>query len=243
VGWPDAKGFQATRRVEDRARELHENTDCALILNLPNGPVHQSQFMRGYGQWLEDLLLRQDFVMALAEKTTDVWVEIATAALEATHGHIDIVSYGDDLATQQGPLMRLELYRELIKPQHKRMAAAVKRFSKPILFHSCGSVSGLIPDLLDVGIDALNPIQVAAANMETRRLKEEFGRDLTFWGGIDTQHVLSQGTTGEVRREVRRRIDDLGRGGGYVLCPVHNVQPEVPPQNLVAMYEAALECV
>ena len=121
------------------------------------------------------------------------------------------------------------------------MAATVKKFGKPILFHSCGSVSSLIPDLLDVGIDALNPVQVAAANMDTRRLKQEFGRDLTFWGAIDTQHVLPLGTPAEVREEVRHQIDDLGDGGGYVLCPVHNVQPEVPPENLVAMFEAALE--
>jgi len=241
LNWPDRKDHADYRRVRDWARRLHEETDCAVILSLPNGPVHQCQFVRGYCQWLEDLLVHPDFVAALAERITDVWVGVATPALEATRNYIDLVCYGDDLATQQAPLMRPELYRKLIKPHHKRMAATVKKFGKPILFHSCGSVSSLIPDLLDVGIDALNPVQVAAANMDTRRLKQEFGRDLTFWGAIDTQRVLPLGTPAEVRQEVRRRIDDLGDSGGYVLCPVHNVQPEVPPENLVAMFEAALE--
>ena len=133
------------------------------------------------------------------------------------------------------------MYRKLIKPYHQRMAATIKRFGKPILYHSCGSVFSLIPDLLDVGIDVLNPVQVAADGMDTKRLKQEYGRDLTFWGGIDTQRVLPCGTPAEVREEVKRRIEDLGEGGGYVLSPVHNVQPEVPPENLVAMFEAAIE--
>ena len=150
------------------------------------------------------------------------------------------MSYGDDVGTQRTPLMRPELYRRLIKPFHRSMAAAVHRFNKPIIYHSCGAISSLIPDLLDVGIDALNPVQVAAAGMDTKRLKKEYGRDLTFWGAIDTQNVLPRGTPDDVRNEVKRRIEDLSAGGGYVLAPVHNVQPEVPPENLVAMLEAAL---
>jgi uroporphyrinogen decarboxylase len=197
--------------------------------------------MRGYGEWLEDLLLRPQFVAALAERITDLWIEMNTRVLEESKDYIDLVSYGDDLGTQHSPLIRPELYRERIKPYHRRMAGAVKRFGKPILFHSCGSVFSLIPDLIDVGFDALNPIQVSAADMDTKRLKQEFGRDLTFWGGVDTHRVLPCGTPAEVREEVRRRIGDLGEGGGYVLAAVHNVQPEVPPENLVAMIEAALQ--
>lgn len=240
--WPDPNDRGYYRSLGERARKLHEMTDCAVALNLPNGPVHQSQFMRGYSEWLKDLLIHPKFVEALAERITEVWVGIATQALEESQDYVDVVSYGDDLALQSSPLMRPELYRKLIKPHHQRMAAAVKKFGKPIVYHSCGSVYSLIPDLLDVGIDALNPVQVTAANMDTKRLKQEFGRDLTFWGGIDTQRVLPLGTPAEVREEVRRRIEDLGEDGGYVLSPVHNVQPEVPPENIVAMLEAVLEC-
>jgi len=121
------------------------------------------------------------------------------------------------------------------------MVAAVKRFGKPVLYHSCGSVYALIPDLIDAGIDALNPIQVSAAHMDTARLKREYGRDLAFWGGIDNQRTLPFGTADDVRREVKRRVEDLADGGGYVLCAAHNLQQDVPPENVAAMYEAALE--
>ncbi len=227
--------------MRERVRKLHEETDRVVILNLLNGPVHQSQFMRGYAEWLEDLLLRPEFVTALSERFTDWWVEINTRILEEVKDFIDLVSYGDDIGTQHSPLMRPELYRKLIKLYHQRLAGTIKRFGKPIIYHSCGSVFNLIPDLLDVGIDALNPIQVAADGMNTKGLKQEYGRDLTFWGGIDTQHVLPCGTPAAVREEVRRRIEDLIEAGGYVLSAVHNIQPEVPPQNLVAMFEGAIE--
>lgn len=239
--WPDPSDPGYCCGIREQARKLHEKEDRAVILNLLNGPVHQSQFMRGYAEWLEDLLLRPEFVAALAERITGFWIDMNTRILEECKDYVDLVSYGDDIATQNSPLMRPALYRKLIKPYHQRMAEAIKRFGKPIIYHSCGAVFSLIPDLLDVGIDALNPVQVAADGMDTQRLKREFGRDLTFWGGIDTQHVLPLGTPAEVREEVRRRIDDLGAGGGYVLCPVHNVQAEVPPENIVAMLEAALE--
>jgi len=239
--WPDPNDAGYCRGLGERLRKLHEETDRAVILNLLNGPVHQSQYMRGYGEWLEDLLLRPQFVAALAERITGLWIEMNTRVLEESKDYIDLVSFGDDLGTQLSPLMRPELYRQQIKPYHQRMAAAIKRFDKPILFHSCGSVFSLIPDLLEVGIDALNPIQVSAAGMDTKRLKQEYGRDLTFWGGVDTHRVLPRGTPAEVREEVKRRIGDLSEGGGYVLSAVHNIQPEVPPENLVAMFVAALQ--
>lgn len=238
--WPESNDAGYTRGLKEAARRIRAASDRAVILNLPNGPVHQSQFMRGYGEWLEDLLLRPVFVTALAERYTAFWVDMCARVLEECQDDIDLVSYGDDIGTQRTPLMRPELYRKLIKPYHRSMAEAIQRFRKPIIYHSCGSVASLIPDLLDIGIDALNPIQVAAEGMDTRRLKHDYGRDLTFWGGIDTQHVLPYGTTADVRDEVNRRIEDLGKNGGYVLAPVHNVQPEVPPKNLAAMLEAAL---
>lgn len=239
--WPDPADPGRYRGLRERARELHEKTDYAVVLNLPVGPVHQCQFVRGYGEWLEDLLLNPAFAESLMDRVVELWIEVTNRALEEAGDYVDLVVYGDDIGTQKGPLVRPELYRRVIKPRHKRMAEAVKRHGKPILYHSCGSVYALIPDLIDVGIDALNPVQVTAAEMDTKRLKREFGRDLTFWGGINTQEVLPLGTPEEVREEVRRRVEDLAEGGGYVLCAVHNIQPEVPPENVVAMYEAALE--
>jgi uroporphyrinogen decarboxylase len=132
-------------------------------------------------------------------------------------------------------------YRRLLKPAHVRMVQTVKRFGKPLLLHSCGSVSTFIPDFIEVGFDALNPVQVTAKDMDPTRLKREFGKDIAFWGAIDTHRVLPRGTPGEVRDEVRQRIAELGPGGGYVVGAVHNVQAEVPPENVLAMIEAAHE--
>ena len=201
--------------------------------------VHLCQYVRGYGTWLEDLLLRPVFAEALIDRVTDMCIQIVDRALEEAGEYIDLVMYGDDIATQNATLFRPDLYRRMIKPWHKAIANAIKRHGKPIIYHSCGSVYALIRDLIEVGIDALNPVQVSAADMDTERLKREFGRELTFWGGIDTHRVLPTGTPAEVREEVKRRIDHLNDNGGYVLCAVHNIQPEVPPENIVAMYEAA----
>ncbi len=239
--WPDPTDPGRYRGLRERARLLHESTDRAIILNAWLGPVHASQFLRGYTEWLEDLLLRPKFLEALLDRIADIWVEATTRALDECGDYVDLIQFGDDIGTQRGPLMRPDLYRKLIKPRHARLFAAARSTGKPLLFHTCGSVVTLIPDLIESGVDALNPVQVAAAGMDTSRLKREFGRDLAFWGAIDTQRVLPLGTTEDVREEVRRRLDHLYHDGGYVLCGVHNLQADVPPENIVAMYEAALE--
>jgi len=240
VEWPDPADQGRFRGLGERARLLHETTDFAVVLNLGVGPVHQCQFLRGYGEWLEDLVARPVFAEALLDRATDFWGSVSDRALTEAGEFVDLVWYGDDVGTQRGCLMRPDTYRRVIKPRHKRMAEVARRYGKPIVFHSCGSVYPLIPDFIEIGIDALNPVQVSAARMDTRQLKREFGRDLTFWGGVDTQLVLPWGTPEQVRDEVRRRIGDLAEGGGYVLCAVHNIQAEVPPANVQAMYEEAL---
>jgi uroporphyrinogen decarboxylase len=197
--------------------------------------------MRGYQAWLEDLLLRPSFFTALLERLAEFHARLFERALEETREYVDLVCLADDVGTQNGPLISPQKYRELIKPSHRRVFGAVKRFAKPVLYHTCGSVYSLIPDFIEVGIDILNPIQVRAADMNPQRLKREFGRDLSFWGAIDIQEVLPRGTPAQVRDEVRRRIDDLAPGGGYVVAAAHNIQPEVPPENVVAMCEAAVE--
>lgn len=240
--WPDPADRGRYRGLRERARALRETGDHAIVLNLPVGPIHQCQFMRGYGEWLEDLLLNPGFAEGLMDRVVDCWVQIVDEALAGVGEDVDLVVYGDDVGTQRGPLVAPDLYRRVIKPWHRRMSEAVRRHGKPIVYHSCGSIYALVPDLVEIGIDALNPVQVTAADMDTARLKREFGRDLAFWGGIDTQRVLPLGTPADVREEVRRRVADLAEGGGYVLCAVHNIQPEVPPENVVAMYDAARGC-
>jgi uroporphyrinogen decarboxylase len=239
--WPEPLDPGRFRTLRKQAQAHRAASDAALILVLGVGVVHQIQFMRGYASALEDLIVAPDFVRAFMDRYADFWGCMTERALQEVGDLVDLAMFGDDLGTQQGPVMSPLLYRRLIKPYHARMVQAVKRFDKPLLLHSCGSVAALIPDLIQVGFDALHPIQVSAKDMETARLKREFGRDITFWGGIDTQRVLPLGSPEDVRQEVRRRITDLGPGGGYVLGAVHNIQAEVPPENILAMVEAARE--
>jgi len=239
--WPDPGDPGRYRGLRQRAQNLHEKTDYAVVLTFGGGPVHQSQYMRGFGAWLEDLLVSPAFAEGLMDRYVEVWVEMIRLALQEAGEFIDVVMWGDDIGAQSTPLINPQLYRRAIKPRHRRINDALRRFGKPVLFHTCGAVFSLIPDLIESGIDALNPIQVSAVGMDTKRLKREFGRDLAFWGAIDTQQVLPRGTPAEVREEVKRRIGDLAEDGGYIVAAVHNIQPEVPPENIEAMCEATLE--
>jgi len=177
------------------------------------------------------------------EKVLEIYYQQAEGVFKAAGDLVEAVyAFADDLGTQNSLWLSPHTYRKVVKPYHTQVVDFIRRHTDAkIIFHSCGSIYDFIPDLIDVGIDALNPVQVSAAGMEPFLLKSEFGRDLTFWGGVDTQHVLPHGTADEVREEVRKRIDILGRNGGYVLAPVHNIQPDVPAENIMAMVEEARE--
>ena len=175
----------------------------------------------------------------MADIYADLWIKIAGHALDAVGDNVDVIALGDDLSSQAGPIFSPEIYRAVIKPRHARMFAAVKaRTDAKLLYHSCGGIFDYVEDLVEIGVDAINPVQVNAAGMEPARLKKTFGDRLAFWGGVDTQHVLPYGTVDEVRAETRRMIDILGKGGGYVLNSVHTIQPEVPAANVAAMFDA-----
>jgi len=238
--WPDPHDPGFTRGLGEAGRSLSESTDYAVVLSLPVGFGHQSQFLRGYEDWLVDLVNNLPGAEALADAILDVYIPMAREMVRACARHIHVVYYADDVAFQNGPIMRPETFRRLFKPRLRRIFDAIKAETQAkVLFHSCGSVVSLIPDLIEAGIDCLNPVQVSAAGMDTAALKREYGSDLAFWGGIDTHWVLPFGSPQDVRNEVRRRVGDLAEGGGYVLASVHNIQAEVPPENIVAMVEAA----
>jgi uroporphyrinogen decarboxylase len=240
--WPDPHDLGRTRGLAQAARRLHRETDYAVILNMPGGIVHQAQFLRGFEDWFTDLVANQVFCQALMERLADLWIEMARDEFEAVGDNVDICFYGDDMAFQDGPMMSMDTYRKMIRPHHACLFSYIKsRTSAKIVYHTCGSVVHLIPDLIEMGVNALNPVQTSAKGMDTQRLKREFGQDMGFWGAIDTQRVLPFGTPDQVRGEVQRRIDDLGPGGGYVLCAVHNIQADVSPENICAMYDTARE--
>jgi uroporphyrinogen decarboxylase len=240
--WPDPHDPGRCRGMAEAARHLHHETDYAVVLNMPGGIVHQAQFLRGFEDWFSDLIANPEFFQALMEKLTDLWIEMAKDEFDVAGDDVDICFYGDDMAFQDGPMMSMDTYRKMIKPHHRRLFGYIKSRSKAkIVYHTCGSAVHLIPDLIEMGVDALNPVQVSAKGMDSNALKREFGKDICFWGAIDTQHVLPFGSPEDVRAEVRRRIEDLAPGGGYVLCAVHNVQADVTPENICAMYDAARE--
>jgi len=238
--WPDPHDPGRCRGLKAEARRLRQETDYAIALNMPGGVVTQAQFLRGFEDWFADLIADPSFYHALLERITDLWIEMAKDELDAAGDCADFCFFGDDVAFQDGPMMSMELYRKMVKPYHARVFSYIKsRSSAKILYHSCGSVAHLIPDLIELGVDALNPVQVSAKGMDTKTLKREFGKDICFWGAIDTQRILPFGSPADVAAETKRRIEDLGPGGGYVLCAVHNIQADVSPENICAMYDTA----
>jgi uroporphyrinogen decarboxylase len=238
--WPEpVLEFSA---LGQQAAQLREGTDKALVLNLEVGFLHQAQFVRGFDLWLMDLAADPRLAGALMDAILDIWLVEAEATLEAVGDYADVVVYADDIAFQDQPMFSPRMYRKLIKPRQKRVFDLLKRSGLKVFYHSCGNVRPLLPDLVEMGVDIINPVQVSAEGMDdTAALKAEWGRELAFWGGVDTQAVLPRGSVHDVRHEVWRRLDDLAPGGGYVLAAVHDVQPEVPPANLCAMFEAADE--
>ena len=221
------------------ARRLHETTDKAIMGHFGGSILEAAQGLRGWDRFMMDMALNPRLAQALAQKLADYYVSELPRYLDAAGGYIQIIQMGDDLGTQRGPQMAPEMYRRMIKPYQRQVYEYVKTHSDlPLFLHSCGSIYALIPDLIEIGVDILNPVQISAEEMDPARLKRQFGRDLVFWGGgVDTQRVLGSGTPAEVRADVRRRIADLREGGGFVFAAVHNVQPNVPPGNLVAMWD------
>ncbi|MCE5216674.1 methyltransferase [bacterium] len=226
-----------------KARRLYETTDRALVGNLWVHVLAAGQILRGFGSFMVDLVADKPLAHALMGRLVEGYEERVRRYVEAVGPYCSVIQVNDDLGTQTGLQVSPATYREMIKPYHARLWGRIKQLSgKPLLLHSCGSIYDVIPDLIEVGVDAINPIQVAAAKMDSALLKREFGRDLAFWGGgCDTQNVLERGTPQQVREEVRRRCKDLAPGGGFVFCQVHSIQLHVPVGNILAMYEAVEE--
>jgi len=202
-------------------------------------------WMRGFENFFCDMVDNVGFAEALMDAICEIKMQYWARALELVGPNVMMVSEADDLASQSRCLCSPQLYRRLIKPRHTKLFSFIKRHAKvpvKIFYHSCGAVWPLIPDLIESGIDILNPVQVSAAGMDTKELKKRFGNDLTFYGGgVDTQRILPRGTPQDVRDEVRRRIDDLAPGGGFIFNTVHNIQADVPPENILAMWETLQE--
>jgi len=239
--WPDPLDPGRTEGIVEKAENLHKNTEYAIVGRCSASIFEQSWYLRGYDQFLMDLILDKEFAHALLRKITDIKKKEMKKFLEKVGDYLDVIGTGDDLAIHEGPATSPTLYREMIKPYQRELFNLIHSLTKAKLFyHSCGNVYPLIEDLIEVGVDILNPVQVSAGEMgDTARLKKEFGDRLCLWGAIDTQKVMPFGSVDKVRGEVRRRIHDLAPGGGYVLAAIHNMCPDIPPENICTMFEAA----
>ncbi len=226
-----------------RADELMNERQVTYVLgrNAP-GIWEVALWMRGFENFFCDMVERPAFAEALMDIICEIKMQYWQKALATVGRNVMIVSEADDLASQDRLLCSPAMYRKFIKPRHTKLYSFIKQQAQvpvKIFYHSCGAVLPLIPDLIESGIDILNPVQVNAAGMDSKELKRRFGKDLTFYGGgVDTQDVLPHGTPQQVLDEVKRRIDDFAPGGGFIFNTVHNIQADVPPENILAMWEA-----
>jgi uroporphyrinogen decarboxylase len=229
--------------LRERTLALRANTDRALVVAATGKMFEWGTFLRRIDNFLMDLVQTP----AEVERFLDALLERQIPALEklcqAVGDLVDVIRFGDDLGMDSGPLLSPKMYQRIFKPRHKLLCDTVRKHTDaPILLHSCGSIYSLLPDLIEAGFQAFNPVQISSRDMEPERLKREFGRQVTFWGGgADTRFVLNHGTPVEVRDHVWRNLEIFAPGGGYVFNPVHNILPDVPPANIVAMFDAVAE--
>ncbi len=241
--WPDPTHPRRLNGVKEEARALHEDTDYAVILDgFSECLFGLPSWIRGHAQFYMDLISDNKFVNQFLDRLLEYEIELVKYTLGKIGQYIDIVLVEDDLGMEKGPIISPNLYQKMVKPRQKKLYKVIKENTDAkLLLHSCGSVYEFIPDFIEIGVDALNPVQVRAKGMEdTAKLKREFGDKLTFWGGgCDTQRILPFGNIDEVKQEVKTRIKDLAPGGGFVFTPVHNIQFDVSPEKICTLYDAA----
>ena len=230
-------------RLREKAKKLYEETDYAIMIGFGGNLFETGQFLYRTDEFLVNLITERKEMEKMLDKLVEIYLSRLEPLLKAISPYVQIIQMGDDLGTQSGPMISPKLYREIFYPRHKKIYQYVKKNSNMYVFlHSCGAVSEFIPDLIEAGVDILNPVQISAEGMQPERLKREFGKDIVFWGGgVDTQHTLFRGTPEQVKDEVKRNTEIFMKDGGFVFNQVHNILAEVPPENIVAMYEAINE--
>jgi uroporphyrinogen decarboxylase len=231
---------EGLRKLAAGARDLRAATDRAIIGLFGGNLLENSQFLFGMANLFMLLASEPKRIHRLLDRLVESHLENLAKYLSAVGPYIDVIMFGDDLGMQTGPQISPRMFREFFYPRYKLMWARAKELADvKVMLHSCGSLYALLPDLIEAGLDIIQPVQTTARDMEPARLKREFGRDICLWGGgCNTQGVLAAGTPEQVADDVRRRVRILAPGGGFVFQQIHNVMADVPPQNIVAMLEA-----
>lgn len=236
--WPDAGNKQRFSGLRQRALQIRKQDKIVMTKGLCAGLFEMHQRVRGMENAMLDPMFYPENSDQLIGKLADLKIEFWDAQLDEIGDVVDIIGEGDDYGTQQSQLISPDQFRNYYKPHLARVLSFIKE-KKPdakVLFHSCGNVRPIIPDLIEMGVDILNPVHVTATGMEPKQLKTDFGKSIVFWGGgIDTQHILPSGLKQDVIDDVKKNIDALAPGGGFVFSTVHNIQAEVPPKNIMTM--------
>ena len=237
---PLADGRDGERRLSEGARWLRRQTDRAIIGLFGGNLLEMGQFLYRNDNFLMLLAAEPEKAHDFLERLCQKHLQALEKFLTLVGPYIDVVLFGDDLGMQSGPQMSPAMYREFFKPRHARLWRRAKQIADvKVMLHCCGGVRELLPDLIDAGLDAINPVQISCQGMQAAGLKHDFGQAITFWGGgCDTRLILPRATPDEVRRHVQEQTLALRPGGGFVFQQVHNIMADVPPANIVAMYDA-----
>jgi len=237
--WPSVDWFDFSHLSEEIDR-LHDD-ERRCIMFFAGGSFETPWYMRGMERYLMDLVECPDIAEAISHHATEYYRKRALRAIEQSGGKIDLIGSGGDIGTQRGMMLSPNLWRKHVKPYSEKLIRTFKDMGLMTFYHSCGSIVPVIDDLIEMGLDILDPIQPAAEGMEASSLEQKFGDRLAFHGGVDEQELLPNGTPEDVRNEVIRLIDTLGSDGGYIVCPAHAIQPDTSPENIMAIYDTALE--
>jgi uroporphyrinogen decarboxylase len=228
------------RLLGEAARDLYENTDYAIMMNSGTSLFESAQFLRRTDNLLMDLAADRRNTEILLDRVLEMNLASVGKQLDAAGPYVNVIKLNDDLGVQNRPFMSPAMFRDIFKPRFKVMYDMIrkKRPDIAIFLHSCGSIAPLLPDLIDIGLDIINPVQTSAADMDPGVLKREYGKDLVFWGGgVDTQGSLPFGTPEDVAEDVEGKIEEFAPGGGFMFAACHNITPGVPPENIVSMFD------
>jgi len=242
--WPFGGDPSRFRNLREKATAFRKAGYAVVMKSVCAGLLEMAIRLRGMEAFLTDLLLNRKEAEALIDRILQVKIEFWERGLSEVGDLVDIIAEGDDYGTQQSQLVSPAMFKDIFKPRQAELIDFVKKRAPHayFFFHSCGNVRPLLPDFIEIGIDIVNPVQTSAPGMAASQLKQDFGTDLVFWGGgVDTQEILPRGNPEQVRDDVRRRLDILAPGGGFVFCTIHNIQADVPPENIIAMYETLEE--
>lgn len=241
--WDHAGDKDFYKTLREKTLKLRESTDRALMITCGCNLFEWGTFLRRIDNFLMDTYADEENVQALVEQLMIRHMETLEKVCESVGDIVDILRFGDDLGMDTGMFMSREKYQKLFKPYHTQLNEYVHKHSNMKTFlHSCGSLYPIIPDLIDAGYDVLNPVQTTAYQMDPEVLKREFGKDITFWGGgCNTRTILNHASPKEVYEYSRRMIDIFNQDGGFVFNQEHNIMPDVPPENIIAMYQAVAD--